>query len=354
MNGILGTLQLLQRSQLDDAASVLIEKAMQSSKTLLTIINDILDYSKIEANMLTLEATPLSIIEIAESVSSDLRESALQKRLKLNVIIDSNFADGWEGDNVRIRQILINLLSNAIKFTEQGSVLLWVSNNATQTAIVIEVEDTGIGMPKEVQQRIFSRFEQADTSTTRKFGGTGLGMSITASLVQLMQGSINIESEPGNGTKVRVTLPLPKADLARTQHYDANCPPPDLTHTSILVAEDNEINRLVLKTMLEPTNASVEFAENGVQAVAMFDAQRFDLVLMDIQMPEMDGMQAYTQIARQSPLVPVVALTANVMPEEVAHYLKLGFREHLGKPVDMNQLYQLLGRYVSHKNKKSI
>ena len=347
MNGVLGTLQVLERADLTSQTRERVSKALFSAKHLLTIINDILDYSKIEANKLELEEQPFSLLEITESAVSDLQALAQSKDLKLEVVVESSFQDGWLGDSVRVKQIIVNLVSNAVKFTESGSVtirlsLAPVSNQQEQ--IVIEVTDTGIGMSKTMQGKIFERFSQADASSTRKVGGTGIGMAITHGLVAIMDGRLSLKSAEQQGTRVTVELPLPQTDLDREAELPSSLTVPDFTGKYVLIAEDNMINQTVIESMLESTNVSFDIVENGQLALDTVNSKKgsYDVVLMDIQMPVMDGVQACKEIKAQFPNLPVIALTADVMADEVRKYLQLGFDEHIGKPIDMNHLYSVL------------
>ena len=344
MNGVLGTLQLLERSNLDAESKLLISKANYSATSLLTIINDILDYSKIEANQLILEQQPFSMREVMEYVHSELSSQATEKHIYLKANSSKDFIDGWKGDVVRVRQILLNLCANAVKFTKFGGVSIELANDNSYSpsALSLSVKDTGIGMSEEAQARIFERFTQADSSTTRKFGGTGLGMSITVSLVQMMGGKLEVDSIPNQGTTITVTLPLERENIEnKGTSPQVDCVP-NLTGKTILIAEDNDINTLVIESMLKPTHADLHFAKNGLEAVAQFSNQAPDLVLMDIQMPEMDGLQAFAEIRKLNRDVPIVALTANVMSTDIEQYSRVGFTDHLAKPVDMAVLYELL------------
>lgn len=349
MNAILGGLQLLAGTSLDDSSKTILSKASYSAKSLLTIINDILDYSKIEENKLELEQAPFSCIEVLESVKYDLNQQANDKGIQLTTEINSNFKDGWLGDLVRVKQILLNLGSNAVKFTPKGKVefkLRTVQLN-NQSAIQFDVIDSGIGMSEEAQSRIFERFAQADTSTTRQFGGTGLGMSITVSLINMMQGSLNLQSEEGKGTQITVTLPLHKSDLPTAEKNKKSNTVPILEGKKLLIAEDNEINRVIIEQMLLPTRAELTLVENGLLAVEAIQKESFDLVLMDIHMPVMDGVEAQNKIKAINKSIPVIALTANVMTEDVNRYLASGFTSHIGKPIDMNTLYSEVEQYCS-------
>jgi len=245
-------------------------------------------------------------------------------------------------------------VSNAVKFTATGSVTvrLGVATASNQhEQIVIEVTDTGIGMSKVMQSKIFERFSQADTSSTRKFGGTGIGMSITHSLVTIMHGRLTVESEEQQGTRVTVELPLPRVDLGRQAEVPSSLAGPDLTGKHLLVAEDNMINQTIIESMLESTNVRLDIVDNGQLAVNAVTTSKgsFDAVLMDIQMPVMDGVQACKEIKAQFPHLPVIALTADVMADEVKNYLQLGFDKHIGKPIDINYLYEVLAEVCANR-----
>ncbi|MCF6441049.1 PAS domain S-box protein [Pseudoalteromonas luteoviolacea] len=347
MNAILGGLQLLQNEALDDNLKVLIDNAAYSAKSLLTIINDILDYSKIESNKLELEQAPLSFIEVIESVKYDLDPLVSNKGIEFISIIDDDFSDGWLGDIVRIKQILLNLTSNAVKFTDIGKVTLQVSIKTYKNmpAICVTVIDSGIGMSTEAQKRIFERFAQADSSTTRKYGGTGLGMSITLNLIKMMGGNIDVVSTPNVGTKVQVVLPLKQSSLGDVERKTKSISAPDLTGKKLLIAEDNKINQVVIASFLKDTNANLTIVENGKLAIQAVEEGEFDLILMDIHMPEMDGVEAQKHIHSIKNNIPIIALTANVMVEDVKSYLALGFDAHIGKPIDMSNLFGVLEAY---------
>ncbi|MFC3034711.1 ATP-binding protein [Pseudoalteromonas fenneropenaei] len=345
MNGIYGTLQILEQEVLELGHKKLINKALYSAKALLTIINDILDFSKIEANMLELETTNCSILQIFESVISDLNPVAQSKGIGLVQQIEQNFPDGWQGDAVRIRQILLNLTSNAVKFTEQGLVTISVALAKTSDGkdqIKFVVEDTGIGMDEAAIQQLFTRFKQADSSTTRRFGGTGLGMAITKNLINMMHGDINVSSRKGVGTRFEVLLPLPRTDTVAPSKNHQHATAPKLTGKTILIAEDNKINQIVIQTMLKSTEATLHIVDDGEQAVAKAHELQPDLILMDIQMPVMAGTDACRIVKQQLPAIPIVALTANVMEQDKKAYLSCGFDAHLAKPIELYLLYGLL------------
>gem|GEM_PF-1287317 len=346
MNAILGGLQLLENTSLPDELRAVLKNASYSGQSLLTIINDILDYSKIESNQLKLEKASFSLTEVLDSITYDLDSLVSEKRIGFTVNKDESYNEYWMGDLVRVKQIILNLSSNAVKFTDKGSVKINASSKVFESkeAIYLEVVDSGIGMSKEVTEHIFERFTQADTSTTRKYGGTGLGMSITISLVKMMGGEIDIQSKQGLGTTVTIKLPLPKANNIADKAPKKSFKAPNLKGKKILIAEDNNINQVLIKAMMAKTNADITIVENGLLAFEAVQLELFDLVFMDIHMPVMDGIEANQQIKTILPNLPIIALTANVMDKDVKHYYQQGFIFHVPKPIDINELYGTLRR----------
>ena len=346
MNAILGGLQLLENTSLPDELRAVLKNASYSGQSLLTIINDILDYSKIESNQLQLEKASFSLTEVLDSITYDLDSLVSEKRIGFTVNKDESYNEYWMGDLVRVKQIILNLSSNAVKFTEKGSVKINASSKVFEgkEAIYLEVVDSGIGMSKEVTEHIFERFTQADSSTTRKYGGTGLGMSITISLVKMMGGEIDIQSKQGLGTTVTIKLPLPKANNIADKAPKKSFKAPNLKGKKILIAEDNNINQVLIKAMMAKTNADITIVENGLLAFEAVQLELFDLVFMDIHMPVMDGIEANQQIKTILPNLPIIALTANVMDKDVKHYYQQGFIFHVPKPIDINELYGTLRR----------
>ena len=344
MNGVLGTLQLLQQMPQNSESNDLITKALFSSKALLTIINDILDFSKIEAGKLQMESAPFDLDEIVSSVYYSLEPLADNKSVVLEVKKGHGYQNGWLGDAVRVKQILLNICSNAVKFTEEGSVDIKL--DVKDKGLLITVKDTGIGMSADAVERLFNRFEQADNSTTRKFGGTGLGMAITNSLVEIMQGHIHVHSESGKGSTFKVHLPLKQVEVTKASKRNEMNRAPDLTSKTILLAEDNLINITIFNSMMKDTNAQILVAKNGQEALDKVGEHKIDLIFMDIQMPVMDGVEACKLIKALYPQLPVIALTANVMDAEIQHYLTIGFNQHLGKPIDIKEIYRCCNEYL--------
>ncbi|WP_339724452.1 CHASE domain-containing protein [uncultured Paraglaciecola sp.] len=341
LNGIYGALQIIKKEITTETGLNWLDKALYSTKNLNVIINDILDFSKIEAGKLELESAVFNLTELVEHLRSELSVMAAHKNIAFN--LTNNVAHlYWQGDPTRVRQILLNIGSNAIKFTEQGSVTFTVDFDEAQEDLIFTMQDTGIGMEQKQLQRLFQRFEQADTSTTRKFGGSGLGLSITHSLVMLMDGEIRVESEVGVGTSVTLTLPLEKTTAPMVAQKDFDTDAINFKGKTILIAEDNEINRMVVEAMLAPTQARLLFVVNGFEAVEAHKVHAPDVILMDIQMPIMDGIEACRLIKSAHSTVPIIALTANAMSEDIKHYQLEGFNGHLAKPVELSMLLQKL------------
>lgn len=345
VNGVYGILQILQHRNLSDEDRTLVEQAMHSSKSLLTIINDILDYSKIEADKLDLEQVPFSFVEIAKQVLNEQRHNIRGSAISLKIVKEPGYQDGWRGDPVRVRQILTNLVSNAVKFTKQGHVTVHIKHN-DKGKLHFVVEDSGIGMTRDTLERLFTRFEQADSSTTRQFGGTGLGLAITLALVEMMQGDINVTSKPMKGSRFSVYLNLPSVDYKKAESKSITSEIPNFEGKTIMIAEDNEINRLVIDSMLTPTKAKLVFANDGLEAISVLRDFTPDVILMDIQMPNLDGVEACKIIQLQQPDVPVVAVTSNVFEDDIKRYREVGFKAHIGKPVDMGMLFKVLGKLL--------
>jgi CheY-like chemotaxis protein len=339
LNGIYGALQIINKEITSEQGQDLLNKALYSTKNLNIIINDILDFSKIEAGKLELENAVFNLAELVEHLRSELSVMAQEKGIVFNL---TNYVEHlfWQGDPTRIRQIMLNIGSNAIKFTEQGSVTFIVGIDEAKNNLIFTLKDTGIGIQQKQLQRLFQRFEQADSNTTRKFGGSGLGLSITHSLVTLMDGEITVESEIGVGTSVTVNLPLEKAITPIVEQKTFDADEINFDGATILIAEDNEINRMVVEAMLEPTQAKLLFAVNGLEAIEAHKVNSPDVILMDIQMPKMDGIEACKQIKSTNSNTPIIALTANAMSEDINKYQREGFDGYLAKPVELSMLLE--------------
>jgi CheY-like chemotaxis protein/nitrogen-specific signal transduction histidine kinase len=358
MNGIMGMSDLLLRSSLSQEQREWAETITYSGQILLSLVDDILDLSKIEAGQMRLESVPFDIRALLERVAAVLRPKALQKGIALNCSYPSTLPPAFLGDPTRVRQIVMNLAGNALKFTERGSVSLSVGLGASPgpelALLVLEVADTGIGIAPGMLGSIFDKFQQADSSTTRKYGGSGLGLSICKSLVDLMGGSISVRSEPGQGSVFSIELPLrfQTAPLAKPST-------PELLSQSqcfvlykdlkILLADDNNVNRKVAKALLGRLGCVPDEAVNGEQVVQMALASRYDLIFMDCQMPLLDGFEATRRIrkAQEGLAKPslIVAMTANVMSQDRDECFHAGMDDFMPKPLSLKQLDLLFTKH---------
>ncbi|MFN3261705.1 MAG: PAS domain S-box protein [Pikeienuella sp.] len=341
MNGVLGVAEELALRLEGREEAQLVETIRDSGEALLNVINDILDFSKIEAGKLAIETAPFDPAELTRRAALQHRMKAEEKGLAFVLEIAEGAAETRLGDPHRVRQILHNLLGNAVKFTETGGVRCSIRAGAAG-GLEIEVADTGLGMTEEEIGRMFVGFAQADSSTARRFGGTGLGMSITRSLIEAMGGGIDVESEPGAGTRVLVQLPLPPAGAAKPAEPAPSPRPP--SGLSVLAADDNATNRMLVELLLRRIGADVELVESGREAVDAAARRRFDVILMDISMPGMDGVEALQEIrdaeARAGALpAPAIAVTANAMTHQVEEYLARGFDAHVAKPIQGEALF---------------
>jgi len=350
MNAVLGLARIGARDTSDAASRDHFQRILASGEHLLGVLNDILDFSRIEAGKLEVELAPLRLRQLLGETADLMQGRCAEKGLTFTIETGADLPEWVDGDALHIRQILVNLLSNAIKFTAQGHVRLAV--HARDGEVRFIVSDDGIGMNEEQLSRIFMPFEQASNETTRRFGGTGLGLAISLQLARLMGGEIQAVSQPGQGSQFTLHLPL------RAIPAPATAPAPGaaksapagrrLAGVRVLAAEDIELNRFVLEDMLRHEGAGCRFAENGRQAVDIVKQQRdaFDIVLMDIQMPEMDGHRATQLIHAMAPDLPVIGLTAHALKHEQDKCLASGMVAHLAKPVDPEQLVATLRQWL--------
>jgi two-component system, sensor histidine kinase len=351
LNGVLGMAQAMQMDELPARQSERLSVIRTSGEILLAVLNDILDISKIEAGKLELETVKFDLDMVVESVRAIFAPTALSKGLYLTTHVARSAAGAWLGDPTRLRQILSNLISNALKFTSTGGVAVEVA--ADELGLHIRVKDTGIGIPQEKLGQLFGKFVQVDSSTTRRFGGTGLGLAICRELTALMGGAIEAQSVDGEGSCFVASLPLARPPASEQVVQAA----PQAAATigadererplRILAADDNATNRIVLEALLGPLDVDLVQVENGREALARWRAEPFDLILMDIQMPEMDGIQATLAIRSEEarsalPPIPIFALSANAMPDQIQSYLAAGMSGHIAKPIDVAKLYEAL------------
>jgi PAS domain S-box-containing protein len=356
LNGVLGMAQIMDAAELSGEQRERLQIIRKSGEALLAILNDVLDLSTIEAARLELEEAPFNISDLARGAHAAFSGVAAQKGLAFDLTIDDAARGTYLGDSTRVRQILYNLVSNGLKFTQTGEVR--VSIGATHAGLALTVKDTGIGIPAERLGQLFEKFEQADASLTRKFGGTGLGLAICRELAQLMGGSVTAESREGQGSTFTAILPLKHlaapadtdastADSAEREHPEA------LPCLRVLAAEDNAINQLVLRTMLQQAGVDPTIVADGREAVEAWSQADWDLILMDIQMPEMDGLTA-TRVIRQRERetgrrrTPIVALTANAMAHHVAEYSANGMDGFVAKPIEVGRLFAAMDAALNH------
>ena len=356
MNGILGTLQLLQDTKMDAAQIDYVKTAYSSAEGLLSILNDILDFSKIAARKLVLEDIPFSLRALVDELVTLLSHSAKVKDVALIAEIDPHLPEMLIGDPTRMRQVLLNFMTNAIKFTHHGEVRVRVrclSSLASRVKLRLEVRDTGIGISEEKQHDLFQSFTQGDGSTTRKYGGTGLGLAIVRQLILMMGGRIGVESEPGQGSVFWCELDFPVATMGRQgeeQKAEATQAEGAL-QGHILLVEDNKVNQMVAAKMLDAMGLTVDLAENGEKALAALAGKHYDLVLMDCQMPVLDGYQATRAFRAQEEAkgekpLPIIAMTANAMQGDREKCLEAGMNDYLAKPVKKELLRKLLGQWL--------
>jgi signal transduction histidine kinase/FixJ family two-component response regulator len=346
MNGVLGSLQVLKQEDLSDSSKELVDIGIISSKHLITIINDILDLSKIQSSNISLESLPTNIGELLKSIILELSFLAEQQGIALTFTREEELCTYWLTDPIRLRQIIVNLISNALKFTPKGEVSITLMEKDGK--VVFEVKDTGIGLSPDQIKKLFIRYEQADTSTTRNYGGTGLGLSIAKQLTNLMGGNINVISKENMGSIFSVVLPLKKTTLKSNNKLSLKkTQAPQAQGFDILLAEDNKINQKVFNAVVRPTKANIRIANDGIEAIAEIGKLIPDLIFMDIQMPNMDGVEACKAIKKSNPNIPIIALTANVMAHDIKKYRQAGFDDCIGKPIDVQEIYTLLQKFLT-------
>lgn len=363
LNTIVGVADLLADTKLAADQQQYVEILHRSTQVLLALVSDVLDLSKIEAGRLELEKIPFSLSQVVTGVLELLRPAAVQKSLVLAVEIPSDVPAQVVGDPTRLRQILLNLASNAIRFTEQGRVTIAVKNDAASGFLHFTVSDTGIGIPRENLAVIFEEFRQVDPSVQRHYGGSGLGLGIARRLVELMRGRIWVESEIGSGSRFHFVVhldPAPRGSEAEQPQLKetgraGDDSPPAKTQARILLADDSEDNRALIGFYLKKTRYEIEMADNGEVAVLKFKSGQYDLVIMDLQMPVLDGYEAVRQIRRweaenRRPPTPILALTAYAIDEKIAKSLEGGCNGFLTKPVTKEQLLTAIQSYVQAKS----
>lgn len=358
LNGVLAVSEMLARSNLDERQGEMVRLITTSGRTLLRVMDDLVEFSRLEADKIEFEVRPFELEDALRSACEAAATRAEAKGLVFTTFLSASLDGVFRGDPARVGQIVGNLLNNAVKFTERGSVSLSaaVDDSGPRSVVKITVSDTGVGFSPEFAARIFDRFEQADLSTSRKFGGLGLGLSIVKRLVDLMGGTISAKSEEGVGSTFEVLLPLPRDRIAalgaiqavEVEDFEAET---KIENIRMLVAEDNPMNRRVVELLLAQSGVQITFAENGREAVEIFTTRTFDLVLMDLQMPIMGGlaaMQAIREWERQNgkPRTPVLAVSANATDDHVHEAKEAGADDHVAKPIVRETLFEAIARYA--------
>jgi len=364
MNGILGMARQLSKTTLTNKQARMLEIIQSSGSSLLVIINDILDLSKIDADKIVLENKPINLNKLLDEMKHLFSDQIMSKNISLFVASNTETENTiFLGDETRIKQVLINLLGNAVKFTERGSVALNVTVQLVdegKVKLLFDVSDTGIGIDKEHIDTLFEAFSQADTSITRRFGGTGLGLAITSKLLGIMQAPLKVESELGKGSRfyfeLNTYVGVEQVDPLNTPQNEVIGQEIDLSHLHVLVVEDNAINQIVIEALLnELTITDITLAGDGKQAIEQCEVCAYDLILMDMQMPVLDGPQATKEIRTISNYydTPIIALTANVLAKDKQQCFDAGMNDFLAKPVDYECLKAMLLKWCTHLNDKT-
>ncbi len=349
MNAILGLSHLALRADPPPRLKSHLQKIDRASRSLLGVINDILDFSRIEAGKLTLEETAFSLDSVLEDLANMTGPGAQEKGLEFSCRADSEVPRDLVGDPLRLGQVLLNLVSNAVKFTERGHVRVSterVREDAGRVVLLFTIEDSGIGLSHEQRGRLFSAFSQADNSTTRKYGGSGLGLSISKNLVEMMKGTIDVESEPGRGSRFFFTVELGLAEVGALEKRGGPIAGKPLEGLRILIAEDNEINMEIAREVLEAAGAKVASASNGREAINALKETHYDAVVMDVNMPVLNGLEATREIRNEARFaqLPIVAMTASAMADDRTRCLEAGMNAHISKPIDVDELIETLAR----------
>jgi signal transduction histidine kinase/CheY-like chemotaxis protein/HPt (histidine-containing phosphotransfer) domain-containing protein len=360
MNGIIGMSQLVLETDLTKKQKEYIQNIDNSAKLLVGVINDILDFSKIEAGKLSIEKINFNLQKTVDSIINIIKLKSEEKGLQLNVIYKEPISKNFFADELRISQVLTNLLSNAIKFTKKGNVTLIISEIDTDI-YQFEVIDTGIGITQEQQDRLFQSFHQADGSTTRQYGGTGLGLSISKQLIELMNGKIWIKSKLGIGSTFAFEIYMQKVgdniqiedDKEQLSHDELKQQITTREGSNILLVEDNKVNQTVILGLLDESGINIDIANNGQEALDLIknNKEKYELILMDIQMPVLDGYETTKIIRSSNQNIPIIALTANAMKEDIEKTKNAGMNEHLSKPIDTDKLYETILQYIPQKVK---
>ena len=356
MNSMLGFTNLLRRTQLNTEQREYVQNIHSAGENLLALVNDILDLSKIEAGMMHLEEVRFSLHSLISSVGAMFIEKIKEKHLDFRVNIDKDVPDILQGDAVRLTQILVNLLSNAVKFTDTGNISLTaklLNSTESKVRIRISVKDTGIGIAADKQKNIFERFQQAEAETTRRFGGTGLGLAIVKQLVQMQNGKLDLKSKPGEGSEFSVELDytLPDVEQMYSEAMAAETEAVSLQKIRALIAEDNVMNQQLIAHLMKSWSIDFTIVSNGAEAIEELNKDGYSIVLMDIQMPEMDGYTATSIIRNEmNKDIPIIAMTAHAMSGEKEKCLQLGMNDYVSKPIKETVLYNIIARHAQYNS----
>ncbi len=364
MNAIIGFSELLAEEDLTKEQKADVNIIRESGKNLLALINDILDFSKIEAGQLDVEIIDCSLAKVLNTVGSLMRPKVIEKGLEFEIVENNGLPAQIRSDPTRLQQCLINLIGNATKFTQEGHVHVNVSleDKGNQPYIRFDIADTGIGIPKDKQAEVFESFTQAYGDTTRKYGGTGLGLTITKQLAELLGGELTLTSEVGKGSVFSLTIPanvdITKRPLLDRQHFagstdhsEAKAGQPEFSG-NILVVEDSPTNQVLIKSLLERSGLQVTIAEDGNEALQKVLTQQFDLIFMDMMMPHINGYEAAKELRKEGIKTPVIAVTANAMKGDEIKCLEAGCDDYLAKPIDRRELFKMLDKYLSPTSQK--
>ena len=352
MNAIIGFTNILKRTNLEAEQRSYVQNIHSAGENLLALINDILDLSKIEAGMIQLEETNFSLRSLISSIAAMFDEKIKEKSLYLKIEIEEEVPDILTGDAVRLTQIVVNVLNNGIKFTEKGGVKLCVellNVKEDKVKLRIKIIDSGIGIAKEKQAAIFERFQQADAETSRRFGGTGLGLSIVKQLLELQGGRLTLQSEPGKGSEFIIDMEYKLPDeekMLSDALAAAEINTVSLNEIKVLIAEDNPMNQQLIKHLMKNWAIDHSVVNNGAEAIEVLKKENFSLILMDIQMPEMDGYTTTSVIRNELGLqIPIIAMTAHAMIGEKEKCLQLGMNDYISKPLKETILYNIIAQY---------
>jgi CheY-like chemotaxis protein len=348
MSGVIGMLEVLQRAEVDQNKRAHAITALKSARDLMSVLDDIIDVSQLESRHLSLDSAPFSLSTVVDDVIALFGTLARDKSLALTASVEASVPEWMMGDSRRVRQVLTNLVGNAIKFTDTGKIEVSVRYDTDQQVALLAVRDMGAGIPEDVIDRVFDQFFQADSSKTRRHGGSGLGLAISRQLVGMMGGVIQVDSKLGEGSTFHFTIAAPVALAPSLESVESLAAPN--ASLRVLVAEDNPAMQQILRALLEADGHQLTVVPNGRDALAMAASQTFDVILMDVMMPVMDGptaAQRIRELGGRAGGIPIIALTANALVGDRDRYLAAGMTDYLAKPIDVAALFAALGRVTA-------